>query len=224
MATNKKLDPALAETVERVLEDLMTRFEAVEEQLEYRKDLPEIYAETEASLLREIEADLALYYPRTTQQAAERAKPIGEAVDQMVTWLLVTGSDMLDRIAELVLPAMSTVSAARSRSRVLENLQAIDGVNEAMLRKLVFVPIRLEREEQGTNRLVLRYFGTGLTPSTPPEILLRLDGEPQLVEVESNLPNSPPEVEIIWVGSPVRLNRIGWSEQRVLVADLSIVE
>lgn len=224
MPTNKKLDPALAETVERVLEDLMTRFEAAEEQLESRADLPEISAETETNLLREIEADLDLYYPRAKLQAATRATPIVETVGQMITWLRVSGSDMLDRIAELVLPVMPTVSVARSRSRILENLEAIDGVDEKTLRELVFVPIRLEREEQGTNRLVLRYFGTGLTPDTPPEILLRLDGEPQVVEIESNLPNSPPEVEIIWVGRPVRLNRIGWSEQSVLVVDLSISE
>lgn len=51
MATNKKLGPALANTVERVLEDLMTRFEAAEEQLETRDDPPELLPETEATLL-----------------------------------------------------------------------------------------------------------------------------------------------------------------------------
>ncbi|MCE8519340.1 hypothetical protein KBY31_21700 [Ruegeria pomeroyi] len=220
MAKNKKLDPALAETVERVLEDLMTRFEAAEEQLESRTDLPEISAETEANLLREIEADLDQFYPRATQQAAERAKPIGEAVDQMVTWLRVSGSEMLDRIAELVLPSMPAAAVARSRSAVLNELEAKDGVDEATLRELQFVPIRLDRDEPDTNILVLRYFGKGPVPATQPELTVRVDGEVVACEIESNLPSSPPEIEIIWTGDRVRLNQVGRDAEGCVTIDL----
>lgn len=223
MATNKKLDPALAETVERVLEDLMTRFEAAEEQLESRTDLPEISAETEANLLREIEADLDLYYPRTSQQAAVRTKPIGEAVDQMVSWLRVSGSEMLDRIAELVLPSMPTAAVARSRSVVLEELEEKDGVDEATLRELRFVPIRLDREEPNTNILVLRYFGKGPVPATPPALVVSVDGDPVSFETESNLPNSPPEIEIIWSGEPASLQEVGLSVDSSLVLNLRAI-
>ncbi|MGM0743536.1 MAG: hypothetical protein ACQEVT_18420 [Pseudomonadota bacterium] len=220
MATIKKLDPALAETVERVLEDLMTRFDAAEEQLESRRDLPEISSETEASLLREIEADLDRYYPRTSHQAVERAKPIGEAVDQMVTWLRVSGSDMLDRIAELVLPSMPTAAVARSKSAVLDELEDKDGVDEATLRKLQFVPIRLDHEDPNTNILVLRYFGKGPVPATQPELDVSVDGELVYFETESNLPNSPPEIEIIWSGEPASLQEVGLSVDGSLVLNL----
>jgi hypothetical protein len=220
MATNKKLDPALAETVERVLEDLMTRFEAAEEQLESRTDLPEISPETEASLLREIEEDLDLYYPTTSQQAAERAEPIGEAVNQMVTWLRVTGSDMLDRIAELVLPSMPVAAVARSRSAVLNELEAKDGVGEATLRELQFVPIRLDREDPNTNILVLRYFGKAPVPQATPHLEVRVAGDEVEFEVSSNLPNNPPEIEVIWTGDPVEINRVGRKLNSTIFLDL----
>jgi len=221
MATNKKLDPALADTVERVLEDLLTRFEAAEAELDIRADLPEISPESEAKFLREIEANLALYYPRAEQQAAARSKPIVEAVDQMITWLRVSGSDMLDRIAELVLPSMPTAAAARSRSAALSKLEAKDGIDEAALRELRFVPILLEHEEAGANRLVLRYFGAGPAPGARPEILARLNGETLPIEIESNLPNLPPDIEVSWAGGPARLDRIGRSAQGVLLLDIS---
>lgn len=221
MPTNKKLDPALAETVERVLEDLMTRFEAAEEQLESRADLPEISAETETTLLREIEADLDLYYPRVKLQAATRATPLVETVGQMITWLRVSGSDMLDRIAELVLPSMPTAAVARSRSAVLGELKAKDGVDEATLRELRFVPIRLDRKEPNTNILILRYFGKGAVPANPPELAVRVDGDLVPCEIESNLPNSPPEIEISWTGERVHLSGIGLNATGDIVVELA---
>lgn len=217
MAKNKKLDPALAETVERVLEDLMNRFEAAEERLESRTDLPKISAETEANLLRDIEADLDLYYRRNTQQAADRAKPIEETVKEMATWLRVSGPDMLNRIAELVLPSMPTAAVARSKSAVLNELEAMDGVDEATLRELQFVPIRLDREEPQTNILVLHYFGNGLAPSEAPVLEVRVNGKLTACEIDSNLEGAPPQIEILWKGAHARLDRIGWNSDGALI-------
>lgn len=62
-----KLEADTATAVEEVLTDLFERFEAAEENLESRNDLPEISPETEASLLAEIEADLeATFGPKRT--------------------------------------------------------------------------------------------------------------------------------------------------------------
>jgi len=220
MPRNKKLDHALAETVERALEDLMTRFEAAEEQLESRADLPQISAETETSLLREIEADLDLYYPRVKLQAATCATPIVETVGQMITWLRVSGSGMLDRIAELALPSMPPAAMARSKSNVLDELKTMDGVDEAALRELRFVPIRLDRGEPNFNILILRYFGKGPVPANPPELVVRVDGDPVPYEIDSNLPNSPPEIEINWSGKHVKLDRIGKESSGTIFIDL----
>jgi len=209
MATNKKLDAALADTVERVLEDLMTRFDAAEKQLENREDLPELSPETEATLLREIEADLDLHYPRPKEEAAVRSSPASEAVGQMIAWLRVSGTETLDRIAELVLPSMPTGAVARSKSTVLDELNTEDGVNVAALRELQFVPIRLERDGANTNILTLRYFGEEPVPTQTPALSLFVDGNDTPFDVDSNLPFSPPEVEVVWLGEECNLTRIG---------------
>ena len=65
--TNSDLDPRTTALVEEVLGDLLTRFEAAEEGLEERDDLPEISPQTEATFLAEIEADLdAIFGPKRT--------------------------------------------------------------------------------------------------------------------------------------------------------------
>ena len=65
--TNSKLDSATETVVEAVLTDLLERFEAVEETLEERVDLPEISPETEATLLAEVDADLEMVFgPKRT--------------------------------------------------------------------------------------------------------------------------------------------------------------
>ncbi len=56
--TKTKLDHETEAAVTEVLTDLYNRFEAAEETLEERDDLPEISPETEAALLAEVEADL----------------------------------------------------------------------------------------------------------------------------------------------------------------------
>lgn len=223
MATNKKFDPALAETVERVLENLMTRFEAAEEQFEYRADLPEISAETEANLLREIESDLDLYYPRTSQQASEGPALTAAQGGNMLVWLRITGTDMLDRIAEFVRPSMLAAAAVRSKSALLDELKNKDGVDEAILRDLSFVPILFEREDRNMNRLVLRYYGPQPIPRVAPRVLVCLNGLTLPVGVTSNLPNSPPELEVSWSGDEVEVSNIGRNESNTIVVELAHV-
>jgi len=56
--TKSKLDPETATVVEKVMGNLLERFEKAEEALEQCDDLPEISPETEASFLAEVESDL----------------------------------------------------------------------------------------------------------------------------------------------------------------------
>jgi len=143
----------------------------------------------------------------------EKAK--GETSEKMTTWLSVSGSDMLARITQLVTPSMPNFSATRSIGS--ESHADDDSVLKGTLRDLGFVPLQIVYEETGENILTLRYFGKEPTPSTAPSIKLLVDGETTSFEIDSNLPSSPPEVDLIWAGQKCALSSIGISEAGEIV-------